>query len=58
MEVIIYLLLYNLPGSTFKELNFRGFKGILANPRKLIHSNFFSEMLFRAASVFENIIAF
>ena len=58
VEAIIYLLLYNLHGFTFKEINFRGFHGILANPRKLIHSNYFTEVLFGAASVFENIIAF
>ena len=57
VEAIIYLL-YNFHGSSFKEVNFCGFHGILANPRKLIHSNYFTELLFRAASVFENIIAF
>ena len=57
VETINYLL-YNLHGATFKEVNFRGFHGILANPRKLIHSNYFTEVLFGAASVFENIIAF
>ena len=58
VEAIIYLLLYNLHGSAFKEVNFREFHGILANPRKLILSNYFLEKLFRAASVFENTIAF
>ena len=58
VEAIIYLLLYNLHGSTFKEINFRGFHGILANQRELIHSNYFLEVLFRAASVFENLTSF
>ena len=57
MEAIIYLL-YNLHGSAFKEVNFREFHGILANPQKLIRSNYFLEVLFRAASFFENMIAF
>ena len=56
VEAIIFLLLYNLHGSTFKEINFCGIDGILANPQKLIHLNYFSEVLFRAASVLENII--
>ena len=55
---MIYLLLYNLHGSTFKEINFRGFHGILANPRELVLSNYFLEALFRAASGFENLTSF
>ena len=55
VEAIIYLL-HNLHYCTFKEINFRGFHGILANRVKIIHSNYFSQELFRAASVFQNII--
>ena len=43
--------------TTIKEIYFRGFHGIFANPRKLIYSNYFAEVLFRATSVFENIIS-
>ena len=41
MEVIIYLLLYQLHYCTFTDINFRGFHGLLAIPRKLIQSNMF-----------------
>ena len=44
VETINYLL-YNLHGATFKEVNFRGFHGILANPRKLILQKCYLEQL-------------
>ena len=58
MEVIIYLLLYHLYHCNFEEINFRGFHGFLAIPRELIYLIFFSEVLFRAASVLQSIIIF
>ena len=56
MEVIIYLLFYHFHDCTLKEINYRRFDGLLAIPRKLIHLNIFSEVLFRAASFLQSMI--